>query len=429
MRALISTFGTRGDVEPYLALAERLRAEGHDPVLCAPEPYRADAEAAGVGFEPGATRMHELVREQMTTVIKPTDAVRTMRRMTDAMRESLDDQWRAAQRTEPEVVISHPKALAGPHIAERLGVPFVASLPLPFLTPTRAFPIPFLTADLPGPLNRATYQFNRFTAIAYGGMINRFRRTELGIRRASRLSDYLHRDGEQVPVLYPFSRHIVPRPADYPDSAHITGPWFRPEPPVAWTPPPALRAFLDDGEPPVYLGFGSMGFRTDAAARGLAVQQAARAAGVRLVVSRGWGGIDVSDDEHVHVIDDAPHAELFPLVAAVVHHGGSGTTAAGLRAGRPTLTCPVLGDQPFWGKRVHLLGAGPEPLPQKRITADGLSARLRELVDSAEHRRRAPEIAERMSQEDGTGEAVSVLERIVERSHLTRDQRPRNPHR
>lgn len=412
MRALISTFGTRGDVEPYLALAERLRTEGHEAVLCAPETYRGDAEAAGIGFESGATRMHELVREQMTTVLKPTDAVRVMRRMTDAMRESLDDQWRAAQRTEPTVIISHPKALAGPHIAERLGAPFVASLPLPFLTPTRAFPIPFLTADLPGPVNRATYQFNRFTAIAYGGMINRFRRTELGLRRASRVSDYLHRDGERVPVLYPFSRHIVPRPADYPDSAHITGSWFRA--PMPWTPPPDLRAFLKSGEPPVYIGFGSMGFSAGAENRGRAVQQAVRSAGIRAIVSRGWGGLDVSDDEHLLVIDDAPHAELFPLVAAVVHHGGSGTTAAGLRASRPTLICPVLGDQPFWGKRVHLLGAGPEPLPQRRITADALAGRLRELVDSAEHRRRASEIAERMSAEDGTGKAVRVLERIAQ---------------
>lgn len=413
MRVLISTFGTRGDVEPYLALAERLRAEGHESVLCAPEPYRADTEAVGVGFEPGATRMHELVREQMFAVSNPAEAVRAMRGMTEAMRESLTDQWTAAQRTSPDVIVSHPKALAGLHIAERLEVPFVASLPLPFLTPTRAFPIPFLTADMPGGLNRATYQFNKFTAGAYGGMINRFRRTELGLRRASRFSDYLHRDGEQVPVLYPFSRHLVEPPADYPVSAHVTGAWFRPR--TSWTPPPALRDFLEAGPPPVYVGFGSMGFRSGAESRGLVVKEALRASGIRAIVSRGWGGIDVEDDEQILVIDDAPHAELFPRVAAVVHHGGSGTTAAGLRAGRPTLVCPVLGDQPFWGKRVHLLGAGPAPLPLKKMAASDLAGRLRELVTSVEHRSRAAEIAARMSEEDGTGAAVRVLAGLAER--------------
>lgn len=412
MRALIITFGTRGDVEPYLALAERLRAEGHEATLSAPEAYRADAARSGIGFEPAGTWMHDLVRDGMTTASGPIEMARTARRMTAAMRRSLVEQWDAAQRADPTIILAHPKALGGFHIAERLGVPFVASLPLPFLTPTAAFPIPFLTGHHSTGWNRATYQFNRFTAIAYGGMLNRFRRRLLGLDRASRFSDFLHRDGAPVPVLYPVSPAVVPRPHDYPDSAHLTGYWFRSDAEARL--PDEVSAFIDDGGAPViYAGFGSMGFGKHAAERGRTVLEAIRAAGARAIVARGWGGLAAARADDVLVVDEAPHELLFPRVSAVVHHGGSGTTAAGLRAGRPTLVCPVLGDQPFWGERVHALGAGPQPLPLTKMRVDSLSERLTALLSDGRYAERAGEIGERIRGEDGTGTAVRLLERIA----------------
>lgn len=412
MRAMIITFGTRGDVEPYLALTERLMSEGHEAVLCAPEAYRAEAARSEVGFEPAGTRMHELVRDGMSTASGPVDVARAARQMTAAMRDSLVEQWDAAQRAEPTIIVSHPKALGGLHIAERLAIPFVASLPLPFLTPTGAFPIPFLTGRHSERWNRATYQFNRFTAVAYGGMINRFRKTHLGLTRQSRFGDFLHRDGVAVPVLYPVSPSVVPRPPDYPDSAHLTGYWFRALRGPEVSLPGDASAFLDTDGPVVYAGFGSMGFGRHAADRGTAVIDAVRAAGARAIVARGWGGLEADQDEDILVVDDVPHELLFPHVSAVVHHGGSGTTAAGLRAGRPTLICPVLGDQPFWGERVHALGAGPEPLPLKELRTESLAQRLIDLIDNSVYAERAAVIGERISTEDGTGAAVRVLEEI-----------------
>lgn len=411
MRALIITFGTRGDVEPYLALAERLQSEGHEAVLCAPEAYRAEAARSGVGFAPAATRMHELVRDGMSSAAGPMDAARAARQMTAAMRESLVEQWDAARRVEPTIILSHPKALGGLHIAERLAIPFAASLPLPFLTPTGAFPIPFMTGRHSERWNRMTYQFNRFTAIAYGGMINRFRRRQLGLARESRFSDFLHRDGAAVPVLYPVSASVVPRPPDYPDSAHLTGYWFRAQG-AAETLPDDVSAFLDGDGPVVYAGFGSMGFGRHAADRGRMVLDAVRAAGARAIVARGWGGLEAEQAEDLLVIDEVPHELLFPRVSAVVHHGGSGTTAAGLRAGRPALICPVLGDQPFWGERVRALGAGPVPLPLTKMRADSLTERLTDLVGNAAYAERAAAIGEQISREDGTGRAVQILEEI-----------------
>lgn len=331
--------------------------------------------------------------------------------MTAAMRDSLVEQWDAAQRIEPTIIVSHPKALGGLHITERLSIPFAASLPLPFLTPTGEFPIPFLSRRRSERWNRRTYQFNRFTAIAYGGMINKFRTKRLGLERASRFSDFLHRDGAAVPVLYPVSPSIIPRPRDYPDSAHLTGYWFRSSSSDAAL-PADVSAFLDGDGPVVYAGFGSMGFGKNAAERGRAMLDAIRAAGARAVVARGWGGLDAARADDVLVIDEMPHELLFPRVSAIIHHGGSGTTAAGLRAGRPTLICPVLGDQPFWGERVHALGAGPRPLPMKAMRADALTERVIDLVSTAEYAKRAGELGERIRSEDGTGRAVQILEEI-----------------
>lgn len=411
MRALIITFGTRGDVEPYLALTERMLREGHEAVLSAPESYREEATAAGVGFQPSSTRMHELTRAGMSTASGPMDIARAARQMIPAMRESLIEQWDAAQQTDPTIIVSHPKALGGIHIAERLGIPFAASLPLPFLTPTGDFPIPFTTGHHSQGWNRMTYQFNRFTAIAYGGMINRFRTKQLGLDRESRFSDYLHRDGARVPVLYPVSPSVVPRPNDYPDSAYLTGYWFRPTASEAAL-PDDVSAFLDGDGPVIYAGFGSMGFGRHAAERGRIVLEAIRAAGARAIVARGWGGLDAAQAEDVLVIDDVPHDLLFPRVSAVVHHGGSGTTAAGLRVGRPTLICPVLGDQPFWGERVNALGAGPRPLPLKKLRVDSLTERLTDLISDSQYVVRAGEIGEQIRAEDGTGEAVRILAEI-----------------
>lgn len=414
MRVLIFAFGTRGDIEPFAALAERLTTAGHTAVLAAPEPYRGTV-SAGVGFEPMATEMDRVMRAGMTRLSGPTQALTLARQMADGMRVSLREQWDIAQRTQPTVIVAHPKALGGLHVAERLGVPFVASLPLPFLTRTSAFPIPFLTRQLPGSLNRITYEFNRFTALAYGGMINTFRREVLELPRMSRSSDYLTTsDGAAVPVLYPFSRHVVPVPADYPASAHITGYWFG-ERAADWEPPRGLVEFLTGGRPVIYVGFGSMGFGGKAAERGRLVRDALdglHVLGVRAVVSTGWGALMVEPSEYVYPVDEVPHEWLFSRVDAVVHHGGSGTTAAGLRAGRPTLVCPVLGDQPFWGRRVHELGVGPRPLPLRRATSESLSGRIVDLISNAVYGAAVTELSGQIALEDGPGNAIRALEQV-----------------
>lgn len=369
MRVLIMTFGTRGDIQPYAALAGALSDAGHEVALVIPggmENLVPPATSGTIRVASAGSELLRLMQDVMPEASGPRDALKAMGTMRDAMREQLDETRRAAEGFDADVVVYHPKCLAGPHIAEALGVPGVLSLPLPFYTPTAAHPVPFLGGgrSFGARGNRATYAFTRFATLAYGGLINDLR-AQLGLTGpVGRLADPLvDPDGSAVHVLYPYSRHVVPVPDDYPPTAHVTGYWFldRHE-----TLDPVLTDFLEAGDPPVYIGFGSMGFGKGAEQRRDAILEVLARTGLRGVVATGWGGIapGSAPSDDVLMIEGAPHDALFPRCAAVVHHGGAGSTAAGLRAGRPSLVVPFLGDQPFWGAQVHAIGAGPEPSPR-----------------------------------------------------------------
>ena len=376
---------------------------------------RADGDGGGVEHLPMDDTARALIKTVMPTIRGPAGSIRVVQQMLAAMRQMMQDEWAAARAWRPDIIVYHPKCLGALHIAERLDVPAAASLSLPFFTPTGAFPIPFIGHWPLGPrANRASYSFNNVTMLAYGSMINAFRGM-LGLPRRPRIDNLLSRsDGTPVPILYSFSRHLVPAPDDYPDHAHVTGPWFDDQP-VAWQPPPDLEHFLAAGSPPVYLGFGSMGFGRRNEERTRLLLSVLSGNGHRAIIATGWGGLKASPDNlldgHVHVVESIPHDWLFPRTAAVIHHGGAGTTVAGLRAGRPTLICPVLGDQPFWGHQVHRLGAGPAPIPQRQMTKQRLAPAIATLADQ-QTRRSAQDLGYLIRSEDGIAEAISILEGV-----------------
>jgi sterol 3beta-glucosyltransferase len=215
-----------------------------------------------------------------------------------------------------------------------------------------------------------------------------------------------------MPVLHGVSRHVVPEPPDWPEGAVSTGFWFLKRS-DEWEAPPDLERFLNSGPAPVYLGFGSMTGR-DPYKRTRIVLEALARTGQRGVLTTGWGGLARADvPKQVCVLEQVPHDWLFPLVAAVVHHGGAGTTAEGLRAGRPTVICPYFGDQPFWGQRVHELGVGPAPIPQKRLTAERLAAAIHEAITNVGMRQRAEALGEKIRSEDGAKSAVAFIETML----------------
>ncbi|MEM0914594.1 MAG: glycosyltransferase [Planctomycetota bacterium] len=411
MRIRVLAIGTRGDVQPYVALSKALIARGHDVRIGGPDNFASWVEGHGVGYVPLGFDMqvlldHPLVKRLMSG--NPFVIPGLIRRvMLPMLRTSFDKMWEAAR--DAEVIVYHPKATTAMDIAEATGAVAICASPIP-LYPTGDFLMPVFPGNLGRPLNRLSYRFMSFSRAPFRAMINRWRREVLGLSTKSPWIaplGWTHRGmGMRLCCVSP---SVMPEPGDWDDQTHMTGYWFLDEA-EAWEPDAELAAFLEAGERPVYIGFGSMTDRSPERITREVIDGVQRA-GVRAILAKGWGALDPKGlPDGMYAIDHAPHAALFQRVSAVVHHGGAGTTAAGLRACQPTLICPQVLDQPFWGRRVHALGCGPEAMPLRRLRADRFAAALSQLTGEKRYRERAEEVGEAIRGEDGVSRAVALIE-------------------
>jgi sterol 3beta-glucosyltransferase len=422
MQITILTVGSHGDVQPYVALGAGLREAGYDVTLVTSARFAEFVTAAGLQHAPIRADFLQLVETpEGKAALAGGNPLRLMQRVMPMLRQLLDDCWEAARQS--DALIYHPKALGGYHIAERLGVPGILAHPVPLFSPTRAFPSPVLpVANLGGTLNRLSHRLVlRLTTAPYRKLITAWRRDVLGLPQAQ---DELVHDGHPAPRLYGYSSHVLPLPPDWDASNVVTGYWFLDQR-DNWQPPAVLEGFLAHGSAPVYVGFGSMAAQ-DARQKGAIVVEALAQAGLRGVIGTGTGGLTLDTvPEHICVIESAPHDWLFPRVAAVVHHGGAGTTAAGLRAGKPTIICPFFGDQPFWGRRMAALGVGPQPIPQRRLSVSALTQALQVATRDVAMQQRAVELGARIRSEDGVGQAVAwISTHLASHSPLVRCEAP-----
>jgi len=399
-KIVVLTAGSTGDVEPFAALAARLVTRGHGVVLAADAGFERLAPGGGVAFAP----IRADFRSLLPTPGRKRPSLR--REAFPLIRGMLEDAWTVARDVRPDVIVAHQKSLAAAHLAERLGIPHVQALTVPMLTPTREFPLPAVVrVDLGGRLNRASYRLVGLLSGPYTGVIRRWRRDQLGLAPGGR-------SPAPARTLYCYSPSLVRTPRDWPSDAVATGYWVRDNGAAPDPPGGNLEDFVASALPPVYIGFGSA-VGTDPARLGAQVAGAVREAGVRAVVATGWGGMADVGGRDTLVVERAPHRWLFPRVAAVVHHGGAGTTAAGLLAGRPTVVCPFQGDQHFWGAAVRRSGAGPAPLPVGRLTAGRLAAAIRTAVEDPGIHARAAALGQRIGGEDGTGRAAEEIEAVL----------------
>jgi sterol 3beta-glucosyltransferase len=216
-----------------------------------------------------------------------------------------------------------------------------------------------------------------------------------------------------VTVLHAVSPSVLPRPADWPRSAEVTGYWFADRHRAAAEPAFDVTALDGSGEPLVFVGFGSMAGVLPATTTGLVVE-ALRMAGVRGVLATGCGGLrEMPSSADAFVAGEIPHETVFPRMAVVVHHGGAGTTAAAARAGVPQVVCPIVADQPFWGRLMRQLGVAPEPVALTRLTAPALAAAIREAISDPAMTDAARRLGDRVRSENGVATAVKVLEQVA----------------
>ncbi|GGL54757.1 glycosyltransferase [Planomonospora parontospora] len=403
MRIAVLAFGSRGDTQPCVALGAGLAARGHRVTVVAAGRYGGLVEEAGLVPSPLGVDPQGIVESeegQAWLRSGPAGFVRGFRRVVEPLAERLVAEVDAAC-SGADLVLAPALGGIGHHLSERYGMPY-ALLHFQPSEPTRAFPNPLVPLRTLGPWgNRGSYALvEGLSGLLLGRMTDRLRARVLGLGPL-RGGVFRRARADRVPVLCGVSPSVVARPADWPEHVHLTGYWFAGR---RWTPPPELVAFLDAGPPPVYAGFGSMA-PADPAATARAVVAGLRAAGMRGVLQ----GLPYGGADDMLVIGEADHAWLFPRTAAVVHHGGAGTTAAGLRAGVPSVVCPFFSDQPFWGARVALLGAGPAPLPVRRLTAAALAGRVAAAVRDPGIRSAAARLGERLRAEDGVARACAAL--------------------
>lgn len=419
MHITITAVGSRGDVQPFVALGLGLQAHGHRVRIAthcihAPMITGNGMDFASIEGNPRELLEGHIGQAWLKSGSNPLKFWRQYRKLAEkTVEKGLSDSLEACRGT--DAVIYTFMGAGGYHVAEMMGVPHLMAVLQP-LTRTREAPcIAVPSLSLGRTYNWWTHLLTEQVAWQAGrSWVNRWRKESLGLDPIPLRGVFSRFYADAEPFIYGFSEHVVPRPRDWPATHEITGYWFL-DGQNSWSPPPGLLDFLSSGPKPVYIGFGSMAGQVAEELMDISIK-AVTLAKQRAILLGGWATtVDRDLPDTVFAMDAAPHDWLFPQMAAVVHHGGAGTVAAGLRAGRPTLVVPFFGDQPYWGKRVHDLGAGPKPLPRKRLSGRKLAEAIVQAVSDPEIKRRTALLADKIQVENGVKNAVERVIKYLDR--------------
>ncbi len=413
MRISMLLFGTRGDVQPYIALGMGLARAGHRVQIASHPNFESFVKSHGLDFLALGGDATQLIQDLMAAGQNPVKFAQAWLTFFEPMiHEAMEYFWDSTQ--DADVYIPNVFGVFSYHVAERRGVPYLRTALYPYER-TRELTM-FMLPPLPlGGL----YNYMSFTGYeivqqeTFRRYFNTWRKAH-GLPPNRPLSyPYRFLADKPVPSLFAYSEQLVPRPTDWAGHIHLTGFWFL-DAQDHWQPPQALVDFLNADEPPVYIGFGSLSGNPNYARLINASVEALRKTKQRGILVTAWGSVEhLRLPDNVFQIDSVPHDWLFPRVKTVVHHGGAGTTSAGLRAGKPSIILPYFGDQPFWGQQVLRAGVGPQPIHQNRVTADNLAYALRVATTHAPMIQQAAALGEKLRAEDGVGNAVRLIERYT----------------
>jgi sterol 3beta-glucosyltransferase len=416
MKICLLCYGSRGDVQPFLALAVGLRKAGHLPTVAAPARFADLSAEYGIPFVPLAGDPAEISRRINDAGQNPFRMVRAMQKYIFGIAAQVAQQALAVCRDSDLVVHSFLFTTGAHAFARSLGIPDISAQTFPVFAPTQAFPAVAFPAVPSGWISYFSHWLT--TKIFWYGGNSGYGRVRKSIPGTfpSKLSWPFRQTAERprTPLLFAWSPSVIPVPAEWGRDINVTGYW-RQNAESGYLPPTALADFLSAGEPPVCVSFGSMVNRNAEQINRL-VLEALEATHQRAVILSGWGVLQgIIDSNDILVVEeDVPHDWLFPRCKVVIHHGGAGTTGAGLQAGVPNILIPFAGDQPFWGQRVRLLGAGPAPIPVRKLTSRLLIGALAE-AETQPIRESAQVVSARLWAEDGVGVAVHLIEEHARR--------------
>lgn len=404
MRVLLSSVGSRGDLQPMLALGLGLRARGHDPVIAAPPGFRDWIERHGLPFRPVGFDIYAWSQLEPDLARSPLHAAR---RMTVKIQEEVSAQFRDLKDVVPDVdcVLNTGVNTAASSLAEKYGIPYLFAAFVPGMVPSSAHPPPILPwPDMPRVFNRVAWEgLEILYRAALGARIDE-ERSAIGLPRAGRFSNLFM--GREILIA---------------TDAELSGQPLRPKVPCTQTGfwayrssdslPDDLDQFISAGSKPWYLGFGSVPDHSPAETTRMLVD-VMQEVGARAIVSRGWANLARQPlPEGFFATSDVPHEKLFPRMAGVIHHGGSGTTHTSARAGVPQVIVPHGADQFFWARQVEKIGVGPAGIHKSRLSRDRLVDAIRWVQDHPEGRQRAKALGERLRAVDGVACAIDHLER------------------
>lgn len=406
MHITILALGSTGDILPYTALGRGLKESGHQIRFITFEGFGLDVKKLELDF-------HSIPGDPRSLVAQGGSNILTMARSFGSLAQEYTRVLSEPHLRETDLLINQlPGGIFGHDLADSSGIPMILAAVIP-LARTDAFPLMgFPQIPLPG-YNRSTYTIGEGVVwLMFRKVINRWRIQELGLSGISRMEYFGSGGTGGCPILNGFSPKVVERPADWGENVHITGYWFPDDP--DWQPPSALVNFIERGQPPIFIGFGSMPVKNPTQTT-KTILRALKLTNQRAILHAGWSGLgDQGLPDNIFKIDYAPYSWLFPKMALVIHHGGSGTTAFGLRAGVPSCAIPILGfDQVYWGNRIADLGAGPSPVPIRYLTVEKLSKVIRQATSNPAFRQKAASLGERIRRENGIENAVGIINQLL----------------
>lgn len=411
MNIVILTFGSRGDVQPFLPLAVGLKARGHSVKLAAPLKFKNLVEEHGIQFVPLAGDLEDLSRRMNDAGFNAIKIFRDFMRHAVEIGADVLRQVEAACKNADLIIHTFAHAVGAHTLAREMNIPDIHIQGFPMFTPTGDYPNVSLPDLKVRALNRLTHVLAQ--KIVWWTSVFGYEQVR---RRAGLPKQKLYFPFDEdplrppTPILCAWSPSVLPPSNDWRRNVHVTGYFFF-DLNNSYRPPDELTNFLEAGDPPVCVSFGSM-LNRNVEKIDQIVRDALRQSEQRGIILSGWSNISQPSSKDLIYLESIPHDWLLPRCKMIIHHGGAGTTSAGLRAGIPNIVIPFTADQPFWGNRVHAIGAGSKPILVKNLSVENLFHSIVEADDQVV-RKRAQDIGQIIGTEDGVEKAIVLIESHV----------------